>query len=334
MFSMTRTLVRVGVIGVLAVGGLAVIAGPERIGALFSEAKGSMNASLDKLISDPVALRAQLRDLEAQYPQRIAAVRSDLAEVRGQVQQLKRERSVAERVVDLTAKDVETLQTMLARAEEARGAAGITNVSYGEGVQQRVELVFSDQRLSVEQAYAKTAEINNTRNAYAARIADVDRDMGYLASQEQRLTALLTKLENEQSQFQVQLWQLDRQVDSIARNDRMIDILSKRQEAIDEASRYKVASLDHLQTRIADLRAKQESKLAGLTTAAERTDYESRAKIELDAKTAATSLQEAARATKTSARKAEVIEIRPHGAETVGPPAPTTPPSSLAGRAN
>jgi predicted RNase H-like nuclease (RuvC/YqgF family) len=320
MFSVTRTLMRVGVVGALAAGGLAVIAGPERLGALCHQASGTMNAKLDKMISDPVALRAQLRDLEAQYPQRIAGVRSDLAEVRTQMQQLKRERTVADRVVEMTARDLETLQTMLARAEEAKG--GVTNVSYGEESDKRVELVFGDQRLNVEQGYAKTAEINNTRTAYAARITDVDRDMGYLTNQEQRLTGLLTKLENEQSQFQVQLWQLDRQVDSIARNDRMIDVLSKRQEAIDEASRYKAASLDHLTTRVADIRAKQESQLASLTGAAERSDYESKAKLELDAKAAVQSLKDAGRTTKTSARKAEVIEIRPgSGPEQVGPPA-------------
>jgi predicted RNase H-like nuclease (RuvC/YqgF family) len=321
MFSMTRTVVRAGVIGGLALGGLAVIAGPARIGALFHEARGSLNEQIDGLITDPVALRAQLRDLEAQYPQRIAQVRSDLAEVRGQVSQLKREMSVSERVVEMTARDLDTLQTMLAQAEQAR--ASVTNVSLEGSVSKRVELVFDDHRLSVEQAYARTAEVNNTRNAYTARLADIQRDLGYLGNQEQRLTALLSKLENEQSQFQVQLWQLDRQVDSIARNDRMIDILGKRQAAIDEASRYKAASLDHLQSKVADIRSKQESQLAALAGAQQRSDYESKAKLELDSKAAAASLKDSARGTKASLRKAEVIEIRPGKTDTeVGPPSP------------
>lgn len=324
MFSVTRTILRVGVIGGLAVGGMAVIAGPERLGVLCREASGTVNANLDKLIGDPVALRAQLRDLESQYPQRIAGVRADLTEVRSQMGQLKREKAVADRVVEMTARDLDTLQTMLAKAEDAR--SGVTNVSYEGDAARRVELVFGDQRLSVEQAYAKTAEINNTRTAYAARISDVERDVGYLANQEQRLTALLTKLENEQAQFQVQLWQLDRQVDSIARNERMIDVLSKRQASIDEASRYKAASLDHITTRVADVRARQESQLASLSAGAERSDYESKAKLDLDAKNAAQALKDSARTTRTSSpvRKAEVIEIRPEstGGETVGPPAP------------
>ena len=323
MFSVTRTILRVGVIGGLAVGGLALVAGPERLGVLCHQATGTVNANLDKLIGDPVALRAQLRDLEAQYPQRIAGVRADLAEVRSQMGQLKREKAVAERVVDMTARDLDTLQTMLARAEDAR--AGVTNVAFTDDSSRRVELVFGDQRLSVEQAYAKTAEINNTRNAYNARMGDVDRDLGYLVNQEQRLGALLTKLENEQAQFQVQLWQLDRQVDSIARNERMIDVLSKRQASIDEASRYKAASLDHITTRVADIRARQESQLASLSAGAERSDYESKAKLDLDAKAAVQSLKDAARTTKTAApvRKTEVIEIRPEAPSSeVGPPAP------------
>lgn len=310
MFCLGRTLTRVVVITALAGGGLTLLAGPERVGALFHQTRDAVNTQIDKAITDPVALRAQLRDLESTYPKRIAAVRSDLGEVRSQVAQLKREQSVSQRVVEMTSRDLETLQTMLAQAAEARSA--ISTVAYDpDAPSRKIELVFDEQRLSIEQAQARTIEVNNTRAAYASRGSDIERDLGYLATQEQRLSSLLTKLETERGDFQAQLWQLDRQVDSIARNERMIDVLSKRQASIDEQSRYKAASLDHLQSKVADIRAKQEAELATLAVGAGRSDYEQKAKLELDTKT----IQDAAKpgASKASLRvkKNEVIEIRP-----------------------
>ncbi len=309
MFGLGRTVTRVVVITALAGGGLTLVAGPERVGALFNQTRDAVNTHIDKAITDPVALRAQLRDLEATYPKRIAQVRSDLGEVRSQMSQLKREESVSQRVVEMTSRDLDTLQGMLAQAEEAR--AGLQQVAYDDSTDRRVELVFGDQRLTVEKAYARTVEINNTRSAYASRLGDIDRDMGYLVSQEERLASLLTKLETERNEFQSQLWQLDRQVDSIARNERMIDVLSKRQASIDEQSRYKAASLDHLQSKVADIRARQEAELAALSAGAEQSDYEQKAKLDIDSKAATEHRRGAASKASLKVRKSEVIEIRP-----------------------
>jgi len=312
MFSMTRTVFRVGVISVLGAGGLALLVGHQPVMALFSQAKGSVTSQIDQLVTDPVALRIQLRDLESQYPKRIAQVRSDLGELRTQLAQLQREGNVTQRVIDLAASDLGTLQQLVSQAEDARATIIPASFSDEAPAPRRIEIVFEDQRLSVEQAYARTAEVNNTRTAYTQRLGDIQRDLGYLTNQESRLAGLLTKLENERSQFQVQLWQLDRQVDSIARNDRMIEVLQRRQEAIDEQSRYKAASLDHLQSKIADIRGKQEAELAGLAGAEQRTNYESRAKLDLDAKAAHAALKEAAtRKPDAKSTKSEVIEIRP-----------------------
>jgi len=321
MFGLGRTVTRVVVLTALAGGGLTLIAGPERVGALFNQTRDAVNNQIDKSITDPVALRAQLRDLEATYPKRIAQVRSDLAEVRAQMAQLQREQAVSQRVVEMTSRDLDTLQGMLAQAEQAR--AGIQQVAYdGETPDRRVELVFGEQRLSIEKAYARTVEINNTRTAYASRLTDIERDTGYLVTQEERLSGLLAKLETERSEFQAQLWQLDRQVDSIARNDRMIEVLSKRQASIDEQSRYKAASLDQLQAKVADIRARQEAELASLAAGTQQTDYEQKAKLDIDGQNAK---RPAPSATKASIklRKSEVIEIRPGG--TSASPTPALP---------
>ena len=85
MASVMKHVIRVGVIGALLVGAGVVIAGPHRVRAMFHQARDNINCKIDRNITDPVALRAQLRDLAGQYPKRIAEVRSDLTELREQL---------------------------------------------------------------------------------------------------------------------------------------------------------------------------------------------------------------------------------------------------------
>jgi chromosome segregation ATPase len=267
----------VGVIGGLLIGAGALIAGPQRLSALWTQTTGSINHVIDRQISDPVAVRAQLRSLEAQYPKRIAAVRSDLAEVKSQLTALDREKTVTERVVGMAENDLTALTDLISKAEHA-SMMQLTS----DAAPRRVEIVWNDASLSLTEAQRKAADVNNTREAYEGRLADISRDLGYMQKQHERLTALLSKLEREQADFQIQLWQLDRQVDSISRNDRMIAVLKSRQESIEEASRYQVGSLEGLRGKLADIRAKQEGELASLGASQERSDYETRAKLEID----------------------------------------------------
>jgi chromosome segregation ATPase len=270
----SKVLVRSLVIAA-AVGGTGLlIAGPERVGAVTTQARNSINSAIDKQIGDPVALRAQLRSLMEQYPAKIADVRGDLAELQAQSSQLKRDLEVSQRVVALANNDFGQMQTMIARAEAAQGSVN------GAVVQ----VVFDNQPLNLEEAYGKANHITEVREAYTARVTDIERDMGYLGQQETRLTELLGQLEREQTEFQGQVLQLDRQIDAIARNDRMIDVMQKREATIAEHSRYKAHSLDQLQTRLADLRAKQEAQLNSLGKSQSQANYESRAKFELDAR--------------------------------------------------
>ncbi len=314
MASMTKTLVRGAVIGTVGIGLLAFVIGPDRMSAFFRQAQDSINKKIDENITDPVALRQQLRDLEGQYPKKIAAVRSDLSEVRSQIAGLKREKDVSVRVVELAEADLNTLKNLVARAEDARAM----NAALSEP--KRIEIAFQDKVLAVEDAYAKAQDVANTRGAYTARVGEIERDLDYLAKQENRLAGMLTKLEGERQEFQVQLWQLDRQVDSIARNDRMIDMLSKSQKTIDEHSRYKASSLDHLTDRVAEIRAKQEGELASLAAGETRSDYESRARTTMSKDAARESLRGATGAT---AKKEATLRISAQPGDDKAPPPPS-----------
>lgn len=301
MGCMMKHVIRVGVVGALIAGAGLVIAGPHRVGAVVNQARQNINAQIDKGITDPVALRSQLRSLEAQYPKRIAEVSSDLSELREQIAQLKREQQVNERVVTLADNDLDKLNSALAQAEDA----AMMQVSMGEP--REIVICFKSDRLSVECAYSRVGEISNTRNAYSARAEDIERDLGYLSQQEDRLVSLLNKLDTERQTFQAQLWDLDRKVDAVARNDRMIDLMEKRQRTIDEQSRYRVSSLDQLTSHLSDIKAKQEAKLAALGTEQNRVSYEDMAKVEIDREMSKSRKV----STPTPRAKPAVIEIRP-----------------------
>ena len=118
--SLAKTVIRIGLIGGLAAGGLALIAGPQRVHALFHQARHTVTNAIDNAIDDPVALRNQLRNLEKQYPERIASVRGELASLDQQVAELTRDRDVANKVVELASADFSVLEASLAQAESAR----------------------------------------------------------------------------------------------------------------------------------------------------------------------------------------------------------------------
>lgn len=300
-----KTVVRAGVITAL-VGGVAVaVAGPDHIKALFHQARSNVRGCIDASISDPVALRAQLRDLEAQYPKKISDVRGDLAELNEQFAQLDRELAVSKKVVAMADADLEGMQSVLAKAEEAKTS----------GVAQVVRVRFDGEHaMTMDDAYGKAARVGQLRTAYTQRVSDIERDLGYLGQQKDRLSTLLEQLETERAEFQTQLWALDRQVDAISRNDRMIDVMQKRQETIENHSRYRAASLDQITSRLADIRAKQESKLQMFSQTSDIKNYENAAKYLLD--------NEQSKATKSlKSGKPKAIEISPSVIE-IGPETP------------
>ncbi|MBK7404674.1 MAG: hypothetical protein IPJ41_08575 [Phycisphaerales bacterium] len=270
-----KPVIWVGVAGTLAAGTALAVMGPQRAHAFLNQARANINSSIDSNISDPVALRQQLRDLESKYPARIAEVRGELAETTSQVDQLQRERTVSGRVVELADADLGQIKSLLAKADAART----------DGTYAVVKVRFGEESLSMDQAYSKANQISQLRSAYASRSSDIDRDMSLLQAQQQRLTQLLAQLESERSQFQNQLWQLDRQVDAIARNDRMIEMLQQRQEVFDRQDPYQAANLDHVQGRIAQTLAEQESKINTLANTSIADTYRTAAETELNLQT-------------------------------------------------
>lgn len=275
MAGLFKTVIRVGLITALAGGVALAVAGPDRTKAAIHQAHDGIMSVIDEHIDDPVALRSQLRELEAEYPKRIAQVRRDLGELSGQIKQLEREHSISNRVVSLVDTDLEALQPLLADAE--RNRAG--------GKARMISVTFNNRHMTLDQAYVRANQIGQTRIAYANRAADAEHDLGYLRQQAGRLEELLVQLETERSEFQAQIWQLERQVDAIARNERLIGLMEDRKRTIDDCSRYEAGSLDQLHARLSEVRSRQEAELEYLATDRQRLGYEEMAKMQLNQET-------------------------------------------------
>lgn len=267
-----KGIIRLGVITGLTAGGVVLAANASpRFAALLHQAKDGVVGLVDSQIDDPVVLRAQLRDLEKQYPARIADIRSELAQLDAQIEAMKQDKLVAAGVVELVQADLAQLKGLIEQAEAARKDAPTRVIS----------VRFDGDVLPLDQAYANGTRLRSTLAAYAGRVQAADRDLAFLNDQRDQLTELATTLEAEQMQFQAQIWQLDAQIAMIERNDKMISIVEARTKRLDELDRFEAASLGQLTDRMAKIRTEQEQRLAQLNRKSV-TDYEQAVKNRLE----------------------------------------------------
>lgn len=276
MGAIVKTVIRFGVITGLATGAAVLVAGPHRVAAAAGQARSKVLSAIDANLDNPVVLRSQLRELAETYPDRIREVRGDLAELDEQIAQIDRDRVVAERVVELASADLDQLNGQLDRAKAARAEHGAS----------RTVLISVGQKdMKLDEAYGRATQIAQTKAAYQSRVADADRTLSFLNQQSERLTEMLTKLEEEHTDLQTQLWQLDHQIDAIERNDKLLVMLEERERELNSHDWPEVASLDQLRQRLASIRAEQESQFKSLERTSERQSYEEEAREQLQRET-------------------------------------------------
>lgn len=251
-------------------GGAAMVVGPDRVEAAIDQATGRLEQFVDQKIDDPVALRRKLADLEKRYPERIGAVRRDLGELNQEIARLERERAVSQRVVELVDADLAALGPAV---EQAAAAAG--------GRAALAAVTFDDEVLSLGRAKDKLRSIERMKIVHVARAADAEHNLKYLRQQEGRFGDLLGQLEAEHLQLTTQLVQLEREVESIARNERLIELLNKRQHTLDNASRYEAVSLGEITAELCRIKTEQEARLDRLAASRDATDYEDLATMQL-----------------------------------------------------
>jgi len=267
----TRSIMRWGLVSGLALGGVTLLVGPERVSAALSQVRSKAQGVVDKVVSDPVAMRRQLEGLAKQYPDRIAEVRGEIAEVEHQLGQYSRDIDISNRVVAMTAQDLGQLKTLVTRAE-----------SSAKETSRPVSIRYQGAKLNIDDAYNEARRINNVRGTYQDRLAADQQQVAFLSQQKDRLTEILNKLDSEYSTFQAQLWQLDRQIDAIERNGRLIELTEQQQATLASYEKFgKVGSLKQLEGKLAELRAVQEAQLESLSKKGVHMDYENKAEYDM-----------------------------------------------------
>lgn len=270
--SITRCILRWGLVSGLALGGVTLLVGPERVAAGLSMIRSKAQGVVDNAISDPVALRHQLQGLAEQYPDRIGQVRGEIAEVDHQLGQFERDMEISKRVVAMTTEDLGQLKSLVARAE-----------SSVKETNRPVALRFEGVKFNIDEAYNEARRINNVKATYQDRFANDQQQFAFLTEQKGRLIEILNKLETEYSTFQAQMWQLDRQIDSIERNNRLIELTEQQQATLASYEKFgKVGSLKQIEAKLAELRAVQQAQLETLTKQGSHTNYESKAEMDLN----------------------------------------------------
>ncbi len=272
MFSIPRFVVRWGLISALALGGMTLLIGPERVGAGLAQVRAKAQSVVDRVVDNPIVLRQQLEALAEEYPDRIATVRGEIAEVETQIAQFERDSDVAHRVVALTVEDLGELKGLVTRAEEHQLTANGP-----------VYIRFQGIRFDAEEAYDEAHRINHVRVTYQDRMASNKQQLAILNEQRQRLLEIVNQLDEEYVTFQTQMWQLDRQIDAIERNQRLIEMTEQLQATLASYDRWgQVGNLRQLEGKLAELRTIQKAQLDQLAKKGIRQDYEKKAVYELD----------------------------------------------------
>jgi phage shock protein A len=269
MSCIPRFVLRWGLISALALGGATLLIGPERVAHGLACVRAKAQSVVDRAVDNPVALRRQLQDLADEYPDRIAKVQGEIAEVDHQLGQFERDTEIAARVVAMTTDDLSELKTLITRAEGVEGRA--------------VYVRFDGVRFDIDQAYGEARRINNVRVTYDDRLSCNGQQIQLLNQQKARLVEILARLEEEYTTFETQMWQLDRQIDAIERNERLIDMTEQLQATLETYDQWgKVGNLKQLEAKLAELTTIQEAQLDYLAKKGIRHDYEKRAKNDID----------------------------------------------------
>ncbi len=270
--SFTRSIIRWGLISGLALGGLTLLIGPHKVAAGLHQIRSNVQMVVDRALDEPAALRRQLVQMADQYPDRIATVRGELAEVEHQLAQFNRDSEIATRVVALTTEDLTELKTLVVRAE-----------SNPNDAVRAVFVRFKGIRFDVPQAYTEAQRINAVRLNFQDRAASNVQQISMLAEQKARLMEICDRLESEYATFQTQMWQLDSQIDAIERNERLIEMTKDLQATLDDYDRWgEIGNLKQLEGKLAELRTIQKAQLDTLRQTGLRIDYAKQAAHEID----------------------------------------------------
>jgi hypothetical protein len=277
MCCITRGIVRWGLISALALGGATAVLGKERVKSALHHVGDSARTIVDDKIADsedPMVLRRQLARLSEQYPDRIAEVKGELAEVERQLTALTEDSRVSETVVAMATEDLGQLKDLVRLAEAEIATRGSARA---------VAVRFEGTTFDLDSAYEEATRIRKVRTAYDDRLAQNRFQIELLGEQRVALLEILERFEKEYDTYTTQLLQLEQQIAAMARNERLIELTREQQATLQSFEQMgRVGNLGQIEAKLAEMRTRQEATLEQLRRGSVHENYEDRARARVN----------------------------------------------------
>jgi chromosome segregation ATPase len=250
------------VLGVIVFG----VIGKTRVQNAYYSVRDHLRANVDELVDTRRALRREIRDLQEEYPERIADLRTQLREVERDLAACEADQRLAREVVTLCRNDVAVLEAKLAGTE-------------GEGGSSWVE--FRSERLRADEAVLRAGRIADTETTYLARLDDLERESEFLRKERGLLRAEVAETEREYRDFQAEVGTMLREIDALKRKEKLVKMAERRGEENDDVFAARASSLAALRDRIARRKTELDERLAAFRTVRPDGEYEARARLRL-----------------------------------------------------
>jgi DNA repair exonuclease SbcCD ATPase subunit len=267
---MCKKMFKGGLVLALLIGVGAAVLGPQQAQQLMMQAQDNVQGVIDNQFDEHTKVRSQVAKLQAQLPKQISQVREDLSEINTQMSDLQREKSVCERVVTLIDRDLGMLEPQVQAAS-----------SHGQGTVSLASVKFRTEAISMSSARKKVDTLKLDRNNYLERSLEADRSLIYLGDQADQFEETLAELESDRARLDAQISQIDQEIVAIERNARMIELLETRRKKLDSYQRFEAGSLDSVQGKLKEIRARQQAELDYLAGKGEHVNYEQEALEEM-----------------------------------------------------
>ncbi len=263
MWGFTKTIVKVGLVGLVVGGAATAILGKHRVSQAFHAVKDGVCRSVDNIVPESQSLHADMEELKDEYPIRIAELEAMLREIDAEVFRQEESLQLWQNVVAIVDTDLEGLQPQLQAA-----ATGVSSISFRGG------------RFSYRDAQRKGNELVEVRSDYERKIRSGQQSLDLLRGESDAVRTELGKLRFEYQEFIDRYHQLQREIDMLKTTDKLIELAERRKRLYGIDNSDRLANLASIEKQIEQRRSEQMEKMKAYSSNTLSKDYETRARFQ------------------------------------------------------
>jgi chromosome segregation ATPase len=270
MFRFMHGIFKWSVITALGLTGLVALVGVGRVKAAYLSVREHVRSNVDELVDAREVVKDQMRQLEQDYPKRIAELDAQRREIDRALAANAKEHQLAEEVVALCRSDHKVLTAKLDAADADADGINTTVIE------------FRSQRLDRGDALARADKIAETQANYVKRLSDLDDENALLSHERGQIAAEYARTSEEFRNFQMEYATMLREADSLKRKQELVKMAEKRRGERDDIFTDRSSSLQSLKDRMEKRRVELDARLKALGTWRDGNEYETRARLNLD----------------------------------------------------